>query len=164
MSYTSRSGHGYGQQNRHNSGANYYGQRKTKQSNFKVPSNKTLTQQYNEKPENSAAFNSQILVKVPATWTQSSLSGTLPNMDVKKQAFQLAQILATRKTLDLQLIEPNQNVLNFKVSKIEDSDSEIIEQQQNNTILPNQSYSSFEYVSSLRSELAQFGYSLVRQE
>jgi hypothetical protein len=163
LSYNARSGHGYGQQSRH-SGAPHYGQRKAKQPTLKVPSNKTLNDSDQDRSENSIGINPRILVKIPATWTQPSLTGELPTMDVKKQAFQLAQVLTTRRTLELQLIEPNQNVLNFKVSKIEDFDSEIIEQQQDNTILPNQSYPSFEYVISLRSELAQFGYSLVRQE
>jgi hypothetical protein len=84
-------------------------------------------------------------------------------MEPKKQALQLAQVFSTRKELKLELIEPNQNILRFKVTKKEDPDPEIIQQPIDNTVLPNQSYASFEYVNSLRSELAQFGLSLITQ-
>jgi len=164
LSYNARSGHGYGQQSRH-SGTPHYGQSKAKQPTFKVQSNKTLNESDQDRPENSTTINYQILVRIPSTWTQPSLVGTLPNMEPKKQAFQLAPVLSTRKTLEFQLIEPNQNILKFKVLKMEVlDDPEIVEQPLANMILPNQSYGSFEYINSLRSELAQFGYSLVRQE
>ena len=163
MSYNARGGHGYGQQS-HHSGAPHYGQRKAKQPTLKVPSNKTLNESDQDRSENSIDINPRILVKIPATWTQPSLTGELPTMDVKKQAFQLAQVLTTRRTLELQLIEPNQNILKFKVSKIEDVDSEMIQQPPDNIILQNQSYASFEYVSNLRSELSHLGYSLTPEK
>lgn len=163
LSYNARGGHGYGQQSHHNSGSPHYGPKKAKQPSFKVPSNKTLSQLDDERSVISTAFTPHILVQIPATWTQPSAVGQLPNMEPRKQAFQLAQVLSTRKQLELQLIEPNQNILKFKVSKIEDPDSEIIEQQQDNTILPNQSFASFEYVNSLRFELGTLGFSLIAQ-
>ena len=163
MSYNSRGGHGYGQQN-HHSGVPHYGSRKAKQSNFKVPSNKTLNKSDQDMPENSTTFNHQILVRIPSTWTQPPIVCTLPNIEPRKQVFQLAQVLSTRNQLELQLIEPNQNILKFKVSKIEDSDPELIQQPLDNTVLPNQSYASFEYVSNLRSELSNFGYSLTAEK
>ena len=163
MSYNARSGHGYGQQSRHNSGALHSGQKKAKQPTFKVPPNQALNQIDHEMSSISAVFTPHILVKIPASWSQPSLTATLPNMEPRKQAFQLAQVLATRKTLELQLVEPNQNVLKFKVSKIEDPDSEVL-QPLDNPVLPNQSYSSFEYISNLRSELSHFGYSMTAEK
>ncbi len=163
MGYNARGGHGYGQQSHHNSGAPHYSQKKPKPT-FKAPApNNELDR---EKSNISTAFSPAFLVKIAASWTQPSLVGRLPPMESKKAAFQLVQVLANRKELELELIESNQNILRFKVSKQEDPDPnnpEITEQPPENIILPNQSYASFEYVSNLRSELAQFGYSLIAE-
>jgi hypothetical protein len=160
LSYSARGGHGYGNQRR-GSSFGYPGKSK-RQS---LHSNNTINELDHERPAISTAFSPGIIVKVPATFTQPSIVGTLPHMEIPKQAFQIAQLLSNRNQLELQLIDPtNQNIFRFKVSKQEDLDPEMTEQPpDNNIILANQSYSSFEYVNGLRAELSKFGLTLIAE-